>query len=83
MKTSSVSFDQLRRLLVDLHFVENSADSYCRFEHKETDTVFLFRPYRTNENISMQDLVTTRNHLDWRGLMSAGAFDDLLTKAPA
>jgi hypothetical protein len=83
MKTSSVGFDQIRRLLLDLHFTESRTDAYWRFEHGESETVFLFRPYNLNDNVTMQDLAATRTHLDWRGLLSAAAFDDFLTKTPA
>ncbi len=83
MKTSSVGFDHLRRLLLDLHFTESRKDAFWRFEHAESDTVFLFRPYGLNDNVAMQDLAATRTHLDWRGLLSAHAFDDFLTKTPA
>jgi hypothetical protein len=83
MKTSSVSFGQLRRLLLDLRFTETRKDDYIRFEHPKSDTVFLFRSYAPNDNVTVQDLATTRTHLDWRGLLSANAFDDSLTKAPA
>jgi hypothetical protein len=33
--------------------------------------------------VTVQDLATTRTHLDWRGLLLGQAFDDSLTKAPA
>jgi len=83
MKTSSVSFAQLRRLLLDLHFNETKTDTAWRFEHPESDTVFLFRPYASDHSVTMQDLAATRTHLDWRGLLSATVFDDSLTKTPA
>jgi hypothetical protein len=83
MKTSSVSFGQLRSLLLDLHFTESRKDSHWRFEHADSGAVFLFRPYALDDNITIQDLTATRTHLDWRGLLSANAFDDFLTKTPA
>jgi hypothetical protein len=83
MKTSSVRFDQLRRLLRDLHFTEVRADDCRRFEHPESGTVFVFRPYAPNDFVSMQDISSTRTHLEWRGLLSGVAFDDSLTKTPA
>ncbi len=83
MKTSSVSFGQLRRLLLDLRFAETRVDTCRRFEHPESDTVFVFRPYAPDDNVTMLDLASTRTHLDWRGLLSAVAFDDSLTKTPA
>ena len=83
MKTSPVGFAQLRHLLLELHFMESKKDGFWRFEHAESDTVFLFRPYTIPENVTAQDLAATRTHLDWRGLLAADAFDDLLTKTPA
>jgi hypothetical protein len=83
MKTSSVSFAHLRRLLIDLQFVETRTDTHYRFEHPDSGAVFLFRTYAPNDNVSMQDLASTRTHLDWRGLLSGNAFDDSVTKAPA
>jgi hypothetical protein len=83
MKTSTVSFAQLRRLLLSLHFTEARKEKGWRFEHPESDAIFLFRPYKNNEKISMADLMGTRMQLDWRGLLSAEAFDSSLTKTPA
>jgi hypothetical protein len=83
MKTSSVRFAQLRQLLLELHFAESRKDAYWRFEHPDSETVFLFRPYTLADKVTEQDLAATRTHLDWRGLLSANAFDDSLTKTPA
>jgi hypothetical protein len=83
VKTSSVSFGQLRHLLLDLHFNELHTDSFWRFEHSKSGAVFLFRPYHLDEYVSLPDLTSARTHLDWRGLLSAEAFDDSLTKTPA
>jgi hypothetical protein len=83
MKTSSVSFSDLRRLLLDLHFTERSTETYWRFEHAKSGTIFLFRPYAPDDNVTMPDLATTRMQLDWRGLLAADEFDDSLTKTPA
>jgi len=83
MKTSSVCFAQVRRLLLDLQFTEARTESNWRFEHPESGTVFVFRPYAPHDNVTIQDLATTRTHLDWRGLLSGTAFDDSFTKTPA
>jgi hypothetical protein len=83
MKTSSVSFAQLRRLLLDLHFTEKKQDAFWRFEHPDSGTIFVFRPYALAENVTIHDLSATRTHLDWRAMLSAHAFDDVLMKAPA
>jgi hypothetical protein len=83
MKTSSVRFAELRRMLVDLQFTETHSDTYWRFEHPASGTVFVFRPYGATERVTAQDIAATRQHLDWRGLLKARAFDDSLKKTPA
>jgi hypothetical protein len=83
MKTSNVRFSELRRLLLDLQFTESRTETYWRFEHRQSDAVFVFRPYALNELVTMQDLESTRTHLDWRGLLSNQAFDESLTRVPA
>ena len=83
MKTSSVSFAQLRRLLLDLGFAELRHNAHWRFEHPESGTVFVFRPYTAGDQVAMPDIETTRQHLEWRGLLSGDMFDDSLAKTPA
>jgi hypothetical protein len=83
MKTSSIPFAQLRRLLKDLQFEETRKAKGWRFDHPPSETVFLFRPYRLDEKVNVPDLVATRTQLDWRGLLSSEAFEDRLNKAPA
>ena len=82
-KTSSVTFEQLRRLLVDLQFTESRSNTYWRFDHPESGTVLVYRPYAVAERVSVPDLAMTRRHLDWRGVLAENAFDDSLTKTPA
>jgi hypothetical protein len=83
MKTSHVTFSELRRLLLDLGFSESRPKGFWRFEHSASGAVLLFRPYTEEEDVSISDLGSARMHLDWRGLVSANAFDDSLTKRPA
>lgn len=83
MKTSTIQFDELRRLLRDLGFSESREAAGWRFEHPASGTFFLFRPYSLVDKVSMPDLVSTRMHLDWRGLLSGAAFDDSFAKTPA
>jgi hypothetical protein len=83
MKTSSVSFADLRRLLLSLGFTESRTKDFWHFEHSASGAGFLFRPYSAEDHVSMPNLASTRMHLDWRGLLSKDAFDDLLTKTPA
>lgn len=83
MKTSSITFAELRHLLLDLHFTETQGDNYWRFEHPDSDAVFLFRHYAPDQMVVQHDIASVRMHLDWRGLLSAAAFDDFLAKSPA
>jgi hypothetical protein len=83
MKTSPITFTQLRRLLADLQFTEARSDSYWRFEHPDSGTIFVFRPYSMADRVTVQDVAATRKHLDWRGLLPGTVFDDALTKTPA
>jgi hypothetical protein len=82
-KTTNVRFSKLRHLLLDLGFAETTTETYRRFEHPVSGAVFLFRPYDLKDNVTVDDLASTRTHLDWRGLLPSNAFDDSLTKAPA
>lgn len=83
MKTSTISFADLRRLLLSLGFKESRPKDYWRFEHSASGADFLFRPYTPEDHVSVPDLASTRMHLDWRGLLSKEDFDDSLTKTPA
>ncbi len=83
MKTTPATFGQLRQLLRELHFTESRHAKGWQFEEPVSDTVFLFRPYRPDENLSAADLLTTRTHLEWRGLLSPDAFDEQLSKTLA
>jgi hypothetical protein len=84
MTSSDLPFAQLRALLLELGFVEGVVDGkYLGFYHADSDTVFPFRMYRPQDTVSLADLVTVRQQLDWRGLLSAEAFDAALRKASA
>lgn len=83
IKLSPISFAQMRRFLLDLGFTEVSENHGRRFEHLPSNTIFLFRPYRLRDKVHMPDLVRIKSQLDWRGLVSADAFDDSLQKTPA
>jgi hypothetical protein len=80
---STISFAELRQLLMDHGFTANKRGKFWLFEHPPSETWFLFRPYRTREKVTLGDLHMTRKHLDWRGLLSPEAFDDALKKATA
>jgi hypothetical protein len=84
MISSDLPFAKLRALLLDLGFVEGVVEGkYLGFYHADSDTVFPFRMYRPQDKVSMADLVTVRQQLDWRGLLREEAFDAALRKASA
>jgi hypothetical protein len=84
MGFSDLPFEKLRRLLLDLGFVERTIeDKYLGFYHAESDTLFTFRKYRPLDSVSLADLVTARKQLAWRGLLSEDSFDASLSKASA
>jgi hypothetical protein len=80
---STVTFAELRQLLLDLGFTVSKRGKFWFFEHAPSETTFLFRPYQTREKVTLRDVSTTRFHLDWRGLMAPEAFDERLKKATA
>lgn len=80
---STVTFAELRQLLLDLGFTQSKQGKFWFFEHLPSTTVFGYRPYRLREKVTLVDLEATRKQLDWRGLMAPEAFDDRLKKATA
>lgn len=80
VKLTPIRFAELR-LLGRLQFADTRTDSGWRFEHSPSVTVFLFRAYKPEDRITQADEVATRIQLDWRGLLSADAFDNSLNKA--
>lgn len=83
MKTSTVSFAHLRHLLLALGFTESRPKGDWRFQHRKSGADFIFRPYADDEYVNMPDVVGTRTHLDWHGLLAAKDFDETLAKRPA
>jgi hypothetical protein len=83
IKLSQISFAQLRRFLIDLGFSEVPDKRGHRLEHSSSNTILLFRPYRPRDKVHMPDLVRIKSQLDWRGLVSADAFDDSLQTTSA
>jgi hypothetical protein len=85
-----VPFAALRKLLLDLGFVEKAIDASgpddvprLVFGHRESGCVFRFHLYRPQERVANYDLAGVRWHLDWRGLLSGEAFDAALREASA
>jgi predicted RNA binding protein YcfA (HicA-like mRNA interferase family) len=84
MPSSDLSFAALRRILLDLNFVETLVPgSHIGFKHAPSGTVMMFRPYRPDERLGLADLLSVRKQLDERGLMPADSFDARLRKASA
>jgi hypothetical protein len=80
---STVSFAELRQLLLDLGFTQSRRGKFWFFEHPSSGTVFGYRPYRVREKVTLMDLHMTRRHLDLRGALEEQAFDGLLKQATA
>lgn len=80
---SSVTFAELRQLLVDLGFTVSKRGKFWFFEHSASETWFMYRPYRVRERVEAGDLHMTRKQLDGRSLLTPEAFDDRLKKATA
>ena len=80
---STVTFDEVRQLLLDLGFTQSKQGKFWFFEHKPSGTVLGYRPYRAREKVTLMDLHMTRKHLDWRGVLSEDAFEERFKKATA
>jgi hypothetical protein len=80
---STITFAELRQLLVDLGFTVSKHGKFWLFEHPSSKTEFLFRPYRARERVTLRDINSTRFLLDWRGVLAPEAFDERLKKATA
>lgn len=80
---STVTFAELRQLLVDLGFTLRKEGKSWVFEHALSETILPYRPYRERERVTLRDVNSTRFQLDWRGVLSPEAFDDALKKATA
>ncbi len=80
---STIAFDELRQVLLDLGFTQSKRGKFWFFEHTPSETTFLFRPYRLREKVTLVDLQSTRRHLDLRGVLDEHAFDSQFKKATA
>lgn len=80
---STVTFAELRQLLVDLGFTVSKRGKFWLFEHLPSETILPYRPYRLRERVTLRDVNSTRFQLDWRGVLAPEAFDDRLKKATA
>jgi predicted RNA binding protein YcfA (HicA-like mRNA interferase family) len=84
MKNNVVPFATLQRVLTGLGFIETRVPgSHVVFEHSPSDTVFLFRPYRSRDKVTAADVIGVRKLLDERGLVEGETFDELLHQPSA
>ena len=84
MNPSNVRFAELRQLLTELGFLQDTLKnkSIC-FRHAPSGTVFHLHHYKPDEFVIVVHLIMVRRILDERGLMEADEFERLLNKAPA
>ena len=85
-KSSSpgMTYDRLRQLLLDIGFAENvTPKSHVFFAHDPSGAEVALPIYRSSQTVAPHHLVTVRLMLDGKGLMDAGAFNDLIASAPA
>ena len=80
---STVTFEELRQLLLELGFTQAKRGKFWYFEHAASKAILAFRSYRARERVLIKDLDVTRQDLEWRGLLEPEAFDAWLTKATA
>ena len=80
---SSVPFERLQQLLLDLGFTQTKRGDFWVFVHSDSKAILTYRPYRSRERVTLKDLQVTRQDLEWRELMTPQAFDDVLQKATA
>lgn len=82
VKKSNIRFAQLRAFFDRLGFSATREKNGWRIEHPATGTVFIFRPYRSNELVYAPDLFLIRSQLDARGMLPQESFEESLTKTP-
>jgi hypothetical protein len=80
---STVTFERLQQLLLDLGFTQSKRANFWVFAHAPSKAILTYRLYRSRERVTLKDLQLTRQDLDWRELMAPEAFDDLLQRATA
>jgi hypothetical protein len=83
MKNDQIPFDCLRKVLLDLGFVETVVEGpYLLFENAASETLLPYRAYREGDAVSWADLAMTRRLLDERGLLEARELEARLDKVP-
>jgi hypothetical protein len=80
---SKVTYGQLRTVLSAMGFREVRKSDGVALKHTQSDTLFLFRPYKDSDRMQVAEIGHVRFLLDQRGLLEPESFEALLTKAPA
>ncbi len=80
MKSETITFADLEKLLVNLGFVNLHNPKYQIFEHPREHALISLPNYTVNDVLRPVDLVIARGTLEAYGLMSREAFDGLTEK---
>ena len=78
-----VTYGQLRRVLTELGFLETRRANGVALEHRPSDTLFLFRPYKEQDRMQPAEVFLVTKQLDERGLLEPDAFETMMMKTPA
>src|SRR3984893_3942797 len=80
----TITFTQLRQLLLDLGFTERvTPKSHVFFTHEPSGAEVALPIYRSNRIVLPHHLLTVRIMLDAKGLMDADDFDDVVASPVA
>jgi hypothetical protein len=86
MKNDQIPFERVRKILLDLGFVETRIPGpygpYSYFKHAPSETILVYRDYQPGESITWGDHVKTQKFLDLNGLLEADDFEDRLHQTP-
>ena len=80
MKKNGITFDRLRKLLLELGFRETTS---TRFENPVTKTILLFRAHGSTDVVNDREMLVVRRQLVDNGLIKPSAFDRFLQKMSA
>jgi hypothetical protein len=83
MKSETITFADLEKLLVNLGFVNLDNPKYQIFEHPREHALISLPNYAANDVLRPVDLVIARGTLEAYGLLSAAAFDGFAEKVPS
>ena len=81
--SNKIKFSDLRRLLVGVGFTQVSTPVAVLIGHRASDTLFVFRPCKSNDPVENHDLYNVRKMLEARGFMSAESLENQFKKTSA